>query len=554
MMKINIKNDSFWFLLLLTLALFLWIFNLDNLPLRDWDEGYYANVAQDMFKSGNWLYLTYSNQPFLLKPPLIIWLINISYSFGGISEFTTRFPCALLTAFGVPLLYLTGKDLFSKQQPAILSSLVYLTLLPVVRHGRLAMIDGMINTFFIFSIFSIVRSKKQPFWAVGFGIGMGLIALSKGILALALGGVLGVYILWDRERENIIYFLLKITKILGLKSVLNNLLKTKFTTSEKSTTSLLKNFMFWIGLFLGFLPVVIWYSLQIKYYGEQFIEVHFLQQNFNRLSTAVEGNSGSPWYYILELIKYSFPWLVFLPCGLFLAWKKRQQSWGKLVLTGFFLFLTIITIMGTKLPWYIMPIYPFFALAIGYYLSYLCKFKKSYPKAFVFSFFILSILTIAGIVYLWKETQDIILVVMSCLLFVTFILTSKKLKQNTPNFVSVLVIGLYVSLLLFVTSNSWIWELNEAFEVKPVASLIKQNTPTQTIIYTSFDYSRPSFDFYSDRQILAVDKETLENLASEKSYLLLDQETFDNLKFTNVKILGEINEFILISTNNPQPE
>ena len=124
-MKItNIKSDSLWFVFLLILALLLWLLNLGNLPLRDWDEGYYATVAQDMFQSGNWLYLTYSDQPFLLKPPLIIWLINISYNLAGINEFTTRFLCALITSFGVPLLYLVGRNLFVKQEPAIFSSLV----------------------------------------------------------------------------------------------------------------------------------------------------------------------------------------------------------------------------------------------------------------------------------------------------------------------------------------------------------------------------------------------------------------------------------------------
>ncbi|MDJ0579465.1 glycosyltransferase family 39 protein [Crocosphaera sp.] len=546
MMKINTKNDSFWFFFLLILALFLWLLNLGNVPLRDWDEGYYATVAQDMFQSGNWLYLTYADQPFLLKPPLIIWLINISYNLSGINEFTTRFPCALITAVGVPLLYLVAKKLFLKQQPAIFSSLVYLTLLPIVRHGRLAMIDGIINTFFILAIFSIVKSKKQPLWAIGFGFGIGLIALSKGILALALGGVLGIYILWDREKETLTIFLNKITQLLGLQTIFKPILNT----SQNSEQSLLKNYWLWIGLCLGFLPVIIWYYFQIKYYGEQFIQVHFLQQNFDRLSTAVEGNSGSPWYYFLELVKYSLPWLLFLPNGLFLAWKKREESWSKLVLTGFFVFLGIITIMGTKLPWYIMPIYPFFALAIGYHLSNLYQVKKTYPKIYILFFFALSIIAIAGGIYLWKDTQEIITSIISSLLFITFLLTSQKLKQNSPNFINILVIGLYSSLILFITSNVWVWELNEAFAVKPVANLIKENTPPKTIIYTSFEYSRPSLDFYSDRQIVAEDNTTLEKLASTASYLLLDQETFDNLKLTNVKILGEVNEFILISTNN----
>ena len=133
MIRLNIKNDDSWFLHLLILALFIWLIRLGDLPIRDWDEGYYATVASNMFESGDWLYLKYHNQPFLLKPPLIIWLINLSYHLGGINEFTTRLPCALLTAVGIPLLYLVGRNIFHTQLPAILSSLVYLTSLPILR-------------------------------------------------------------------------------------------------------------------------------------------------------------------------------------------------------------------------------------------------------------------------------------------------------------------------------------------------------------------------------------------------------------------------------------
>ena len=99
------------------------------------------------------------------------------------------------------------------------------------------------------------------------------------------------------------------------------------------------------NLLIGFSTVFIWYYFQINFYGEKFIEVHFFQQNFDRLSTAVEGNKGEVWYYILELAKYSFPWLIFFPGGLIVAWKKRQKNLIKLIATGFFLFLFIITIL-----------------------------------------------------------------------------------------------------------------------------------------------------------------------------------------------------------------
>jgi 4-amino-4-deoxy-L-arabinose transferase-like glycosyltransferase len=63
------------------------------------------------------------------------WLIAISYRIGGVTEFTTRLPGAFFSACGVPLLYLLARAIFLEQLPAIFAACVYLTLLPVVRHG-----------------------------------------------------------------------------------------------------------------------------------------------------------------------------------------------------------------------------------------------------------------------------------------------------------------------------------------------------------------------------------------------------------------------------------
>ncbi len=509
------KNETGWLILLFCFSLFLYLVGLGDLPLRDWDEGYYGTVAKDMYKSGNWLYLTYYDQPFLLKPPLIIWLIHISYKLGGVSEFTTRFPCAFLTACGVPLLYLIGRNIFSSRLPAIFSTLVYLTLLPVIRHGRLAMLDGPINTFFLISIFCLVQSFDQPVWAIGVGIGLGLIAFTKGSLAIALGGILGVFCLLTKPQ-----------KILG-------------------------NWALWGGFILGFTPVILWYWLQILQYGDKFIEVHFLQQNFDRLSTAVEGNQGSLWYYIIELIKYSFPWLLFLPGGLILVIKKYQQSWAKLVVTGFFLFMGIISLMGTKLPWYIMPVYPFFSLAVGAYLAEILQnYNQSYPKILGILLYISSLAALGGGIYLTVETNDFQILTLSIMIVITLAFSAVNILRNNSNFIPTLFVGLYLSLGVFMISNLWIWELNESFPVKPIATIIRENTPPNTVIYTSYAYSRTSLDFYSDRQVIAKNKEELEKLAATSSYLLLDNSTWGNLKLNDSQILEKSNDFILVKTAN----
>ncbi|MGL5032712.1 MAG: phospholipid carrier-dependent glycosyltransferase, partial [Microcystaceae cyanobacterium] len=78
---------------------------------------------------------------------------------------------------------------------------------------------------------------------------------------------------------------------------------------------------------------------------------------------------------------------------------------------------------------------------------------------------------------------------------------------------------------------------------------IKNQTPPQTLIYTSFAYSRPTLDFYSDRQILAVDDNELKKIAQKSSYLLLEDEVFKTLSLKDYLILGKSGNFTLIKTH-----
>ena len=77
---------------ILLLTLTLWLVGLGNLPLRDWDEGTYAIVAREIYRTGNWFYPTLQGDPFLLKPPLMQWLIAICYHLGGVGELQPDFP------------------------------------------------------------------------------------------------------------------------------------------------------------------------------------------------------------------------------------------------------------------------------------------------------------------------------------------------------------------------------------------------------------------------------------------------------------------------------
>lgn len=500
--------DKRHILILTAAALVLGLVGLGNVPLRDFDEGYYATVAQDTYLRGDWRFPTYHGQGFLLKPPLIVWLISLSYSLFGINEFSTRLPMAVLSAIAVPLLYGIGRELFRERQAALLSAVILLTLLPVARLGRLAMLDGMINTFFLGSLFCLLKGRKNPRWLIGIGFGLGVIALCKGVIVLVLGGLLGIAGVWIGEGK------------------------------------LLKRWQFWLGLVLGFTPVVWWYGLQGAHYGAVFWQVHFQSQSFDRLATAVEGNSGPVWFYLLEMAKYTAPWLFFLVPAVVITIKQWREDWAKVAITMGLGFLAIVSAMTTKLPWYCLPSYPFLALMGGYYLTDL-QGRKRYPKLIGYLLALTTVLVLIAGIYLGVTEKKLVITEIAIVLGSGLGYATGQYFRASPRFIWGLVGGLYGGLLILMLSPLWNWEVNEAFAVPPVGELIKQSTPVKTLIYTSFAYSRPSLDFYGDRQVLAENDQRLRELARQGNYLLLDPAATERLALQDLQWRGQAGEFTL---------
>lgn len=503
-------RDWQWVLGFLIAALMLWGIALGNLPLRDWDEGTRALVAREIYRTGNWLYPTFQGEPYLLKPPLMDWLIALSYHLGGITEFTTRLPGAFFSACGVPLIYLVARQLFLEHLPAIFSASVYLTLLPVVRHGRLAMLDGMVITFFLLLLICLLQSRRNGYWAIGIGLCLGIITFIKGLLVIPLSAIVIIFIIAERQ------------------------------------FNLFKNRYLWLGLIIGNLPIIAWYMAQWQHYGATFLQVHFQNQGLERISQAVEGHNQPAWFYVLELIKYTLPWLLFWFGGLSLAWQKRSTSWGALTLIGTVGYLGVISVMKTKLPWYIMPLYPFFTFAVAAQLSEFWKNSKRLPRFIPIILGFLVLVGIAGFVYFVLAEPQPILIVMSVIVTLTMSIAALQAQKNNPKFMAILLIGMYLILGLLMTSKSWIWELNEAFPVKPVANLIRERTNSKAIIYMSFGYRRPSLDFYSERQVIPTDTNTLRKIWSQQSYFLLNQATLSALSLPDSVSLGTAEGFTLL--------
>jgi 4-amino-4-deoxy-L-arabinose transferase-like glycosyltransferase len=517
----SVRVEIFWVIGLLIAALVLFMTNLGSLPLRDWDEGTVAQVAKEIYlaqwSDRRWLFPTLNGEPYLNKPPLMHWLIALSYQMGGINEFTARLPGAILSALSVPLLYSLGREIFASRSPCVYSALVYLTFIPIARHGRLAMLDGAVLCFLMLLIWGVLRARRDLRYGLVAGIALGLICLTKGMMGLILGAIALIFLAWDTPR-------------------------------------LLASFYLWLGIGLGCIPVAVWYGAQWHHYQELFWEVGVLGQSFSRIWTPVESHQGPPWYYVLEILKYGFPWLLFIPQGIRLAIVNSNLGWAKLVLVWSSVYLAAVSIMATKLPWYILPIYPALALIVGAQLyeteSHWSNSDRDL-KSWTIGLIILGLgAAIAGIYFSGFGTKpNLSLVLILLALCLTFLVAAILLTQKDSQFIIILLWGAYVSLFLFIKSPLWIWELNEAFPVKPVAIMVKALTPEGEKIYTSFDYSRPSLNFYSDRQVIAASLKDIGQFWQEPhpDYYLLDSEALKTLKLPQARKLGNIAGWTLVT-------
>ncbi|MDB9308106.1 glycosyltransferase family 39 protein [Aphanizomenon sp. CS-733/32] len=514
------KIDWLWLILLLLAAVILFSINLGSLPLQDGDEATVARVAREIWQapvdSMRWLYPTLGGEPYHHTPPLMHWLIAGAYALGGVNEWTTRLPGAILTATSVPCLYCLGREIFRQRWAAIYSALIYLTMLPVVRYGRLAMLDGAVACFLIVMMWFVLRSRRDLRYCLGVGISFGLICLTQGMMGVYLGVIVLVFLFWDTPR-------------------------------------LLTSYYFWIGIFIGCLPVCCWYGFQLGHYGYPFgIDVN---TSLSHIQTINNGTSQAPWYYLLEIAKWTWPWLIFLPQTIRITWENNNFSWAKLIIIWCGVYLLIISLISFKLPWYIFPIYPSLALAFGFQLAEMENIPlfSGYPRAWVTSLAILAIVASASSIYFGGRTLDKAeLQIIFAAVALTMTLSAILAERGDRQFLKILIWGSYISLLLLMKSNYWVWELNTAYPVKPVAAMITKINPAVKEIYTSFPYHRPSLDFYSDRTIIPASIGELQYYWQYNSqpYFLINTSTLGNLQFKSIKVIDQVKDWQLITKQN----
>lgn len=79
------------------IALYFCFWKLGADPLNEWDEPRRGVNAMELLQNGDLVNMYYGGKPdtWHAKPPLMVWLIAISFKVFGYNEFALRLPSAL---------------------------------------------------------------------------------------------------------------------------------------------------------------------------------------------------------------------------------------------------------------------------------------------------------------------------------------------------------------------------------------------------------------------------------------------------------------------------
>src|SRR2546421_3435678 len=96
-----------WFLLFIAIAAF-YLWGLGSLPLIGPDEPRYAEVAREMLARRDLITPTLGGLPWFEKPPLLYWMMMVSYRVLGVSEYAARLGAAICGLLTGAFVYLIG--------------------------------------------------------------------------------------------------------------------------------------------------------------------------------------------------------------------------------------------------------------------------------------------------------------------------------------------------------------------------------------------------------------------------------------------------------------
>lgn len=319
----------------------LWFGTLQYRYLITPDEGRYAEIAREIVQYGDWLTPHLNGLRYFEKPPLQYWMSAFFFKILGFSDFTARLWPALTGFLAALYMGFVASRLWNKATGQI-ATCVLMSCVWWVGNGHFLTLDMGLSACLAFSMGSFLLAQRQGVdskdscrWMCLAWIGVALAVLSKGLIGIVIPSASVIlYSLWQQDR--------------GIWRRLH----------------LVKGGMLFLAI------TAPWFiAVSIKNPG--FAYFFFIEEHFARYATNISHREGAIYYFVLPLLLGIMPWLSFLPQAVSrISYQRTSQfSAEKFLLVWVSFIFLFFSLSSSKLPSYILPLFPALALLIARFLQ-----------------------------------------------------------------------------------------------------------------------------------------------------------------------------------------
>lgn len=329
--------------LLLAFAI-IWFANLDYRRLIHPDEGRYAEIPREMAATGDWLTPRLDGIKYFEKPALQYWLTAAAYDAFGIRQWTARLWPALAGFLGVLFIGYVGLRLEGPRlglySGAALGGCVWYVL-----NAHILTLDAGLTFWMSVGLGGLLlaqrdaaTTREERAWMLVAWSALALAVMSKGLIGVVLPGAsLVVYSLLTRDWA--------VWRRLHLAA----------------------------GLSLFALIAAPWF-IAVSLANAEFFRFFFIREHFERFLTNEHRREGAWWYFVPVFAAGILPWLTVFVWTAPRMWTGAAVagngfSWQRYALVWSAFIFVFFSASNSKLPSYILPIFPALALAIGAQLA-----------------------------------------------------------------------------------------------------------------------------------------------------------------------------------------
>ncbi|PQA88461.1 ArnT family glycosyltransferase [Hyphococcus luteus] len=308
------------------------------LPPLDRDEARFAQATAQMIESGDYVAIRFQGRERNKKPAGVYWLQAASVkAFSNVEAreiWAYRIPSMIGVVIAAIFTFLAGARAFDART-GLLAGLLLASAPVVAAEATIAKTDGVLlglvamAQYAFLTIFGAVQEGRKPGWpaALLFWTAQGAAALVKGPIAPMISLVTGLGVAGGKWRFN---WLAAMRPVSG--------------------------FLLFILMVLPW-GLAIWQATDGRFFT-QAVGGDML----GKIGDAQEGHNGPPGYHTLLIWPLFWPAAALILPGLLQSWRARTD-WRQCFLLAWAIPAWIVfEIAATKLPHYVMPLYP--ALAI----------------------------------------------------------------------------------------------------------------------------------------------------------------------------------------------